>query len=221
VTSAICACYLPSRVLSSGAIKSSAQPQPLPSQPLHRISVCVSIRATATTSSTASYSRPSLWRSLCAHRSLGQPSRLPRGIINTVGQEGTRIDDDQVHRSSTRWYGSLRFGLVSKTTIHCRLIGQLTIRCSSAKDQLTGQPVAVKKIMKPFSTPVLSKRTYRELKLLKHLRHENVGLQTWNCSLKRRTDIVHRSSHSATSSSLLWKTSTSSQSFWAPIFIGS
>jgi p38 MAP kinase len=28
--------------------------------------------------------------------------------------------------------------------------------------------------MKPFSTPVLSKRTYRELKLLKHIRHENV-----------------------------------------------
>lgn len=45
---------------------------------------------------------------------------------------------------------------------------------SSAKDQLTGQAVAVKKIMKPFSTPVLSKRTYRELKLLKHLKHENV-----------------------------------------------
>lgn len=47
---------------------------------------------------------------------------------------------------------------------------------SSAKDQLTSQAVAVKKIMKPFSTPVLSKRTYRELKLLKHLRHENVRL---------------------------------------------
>lgn len=47
---------------------------------------------------------------------------------------------------------------------------------SSARDQLTDQPVAVKKIMKPFSTPVLSKRTYRELKLLKHLRHENVSL---------------------------------------------
>ena len=29
--------------------------------------------------------------------------------------------------------------------------------------------------MKPFSTPVLAKRTYRELKLLKHLRHENVS----------------------------------------------
>lgn len=45
---------------------------------------------------------------------------------------------------------------------------------SSARDQLTNQNVAVKKIMKPFSTPVLAKRTYRELKLLKHLRHENV-----------------------------------------------
>jgi p38 MAP kinase len=46
---------------------------------------------------------------------------------------------------------------------------------SSAKDQLSGTSVAIKKIMKPFSTPVLSKRTYRELKLLKHLRHENVS----------------------------------------------
>ena len=46
---------------------------------------------------------------------------------------------------------------------------------SSAKDQITGQAVAVKKIMKPFSTPVLAKRTFRELKLLKHLRHENVS----------------------------------------------
>ena len=33
----------------------------------------------------------------------------------------------------------------------------------------------MKKIMKPFSTPVLAKRTYRELKLLKHIRHENVS----------------------------------------------
>jgi p38 MAP kinase len=46
--------------------------------------------------------------------------------------------------------------------------------CSSARDQLTNQNVAIKKIMKPFSTPVLAKRTYRELKLLKHLKHENV-----------------------------------------------
>ncbi|KAK3201407.1 hypothetical protein GRF29_185g802614 [Pseudopithomyces chartarum] len=51
-------------------------------------------------------------------------------------------------------------------------MGAFGLVCS-AKDQLTSQAVAIKKIMKPFSTPVLSKRTYRELKLLKHLRHEN------------------------------------------------
>jgi serine/threonine protein kinase len=39
-----------------------------------------------------------------------------------------------------------------------------------------GTSVAIKKIMKPFSTPVLSKRTYRELKLLKHIQHENVRI---------------------------------------------
>lgn len=32
--------------------------------------------------------------------------------------------------------------------------------------------------MKPFSTPVLAKRTYRELKLLKHIQHENVAIYT-------------------------------------------
>ncbi|CAH0033624.1 unnamed protein product [Clonostachys rhizophaga] len=51
-------------------------------------------------------------------------------------------------------------------------MGAFGLVCS-ARDQLTNQNVAVKKIMKPFSTPVLAKRTYRELKLLKHLRHEN------------------------------------------------
>ncbi|EIE81061.1 mitogen-activated protein kinase HOG1 [Rhizopus delemar RA 99-880] len=48
------------------------------------------------------------------------------------------------------------------------------VTTSSAKDQLTGMSVAIKKIMKPFSAPVLAKRTYRELKLLKALRHENI-----------------------------------------------
>ncbi|CAG8717013.1 13851_t:CDS:2, partial [Gigaspora rosea] len=52
-------------------------------------------------------------------------------------------------------------------------MGAFGLVCS-AKDQLTGANVAIKKILKPFSTPVLSKRTYRELKLLKHLKHENI-----------------------------------------------
>ncbi|KAI0652783.1 mitogen activated protein kinase [Trametes meyenii] len=52
-------------------------------------------------------------------------------------------------------------------------MGAFGLVCS-AKDQLTGSSVAIKKIMKPFSTSVLSKRTYRELKLLKHIQHENI-----------------------------------------------
>ena len=43
-----------------------------------------------------------------------------------------------------------------------------------ASVKLTDTSVAIKKVMKPFSTPVLAKRTYRELKLLKHIRHENI-----------------------------------------------
>nr|BAM08274.1 mitogen-activated protein kinase HOG1 [Moniliella megachiliensis] len=52
-------------------------------------------------------------------------------------------------------------------------MGAFGLVCS-AKDQLTDASVAIKKIMKPFSSPVLAKRTYRELKLLKHIRHENI-----------------------------------------------
>ncbi|KAI8910633.1 kinase-like domain-containing protein [Powellomyces hirtus] len=52
-------------------------------------------------------------------------------------------------------------------------MGAFGLVCS-AKDQLSGMNVAIKKIMKPFSTSVLAKRTYRELKLLKHLKHDNV-----------------------------------------------
>ncbi|KAJ7137574.1 mitogen-activated protein kinase [Mycena crocata] len=52
-------------------------------------------------------------------------------------------------------------------------MGAFGLVCSS-RDQLTDTSVAIKKIMKPFSTPILSKRTYRELKLLRHLQHENI-----------------------------------------------
>jgi len=90
--------------------------------------------------------------------------------------------------------------------------------------------------MKPFSTPVLSKRTYRELKLLKHLRHENVCIGKLFLARPVHLTELHRSLVSATSSSLLLRTCsylcstkapfqstdthpvTSSPSCWAPIF---
>ncbi|KAH8719830.1 Mitogen-activated protein kinase HOG1 [Beauveria bassiana] len=45
---------------------------------------------------------------------------------------------------------------------------------SSAHDQFTDQRIAVKKVINPFSTPVLAKRTYREFKLLEEIKHENI-----------------------------------------------
>jgi len=52
-------------------------------------------------------------------------------------------------------------------------MGSCSLVCA-AQDQFTGLPVAIKKVTNPFCTPISSKRTYRELKLLKHLHHENV-----------------------------------------------
>lgn len=44
----------------------------------------------------------------------------------------------------------------------------------SALDSTTNTKVAIKKLARPFQSAVHAKRTYRELKLLKHMRHENV-----------------------------------------------
>jgi p38 MAP kinase len=35
--------------------------------------------------------------------------------------------------------------------------------------------VAIKKIARPFQSAVHAKRTYRELRMLKHMNHENVS----------------------------------------------
>ncbi|CAG7950505.1 unnamed protein product [Penicillium salamii] len=44
----------------------------------------------------------------------------------------------------------------------------------SARDSITNSQVAIKKIPSPFATPALAKRTYREVHLLSHLRHDNL-----------------------------------------------
>jgi serine/threonine protein kinase len=45
---------------------------------------------------------------------------------------------------------------------------------SSGKDLLLDRSVAIKKIVKPMKTFEIAKRTWRELRLLKNFRHENV-----------------------------------------------
>uniref|UniRef100_A0A8C5Z0G5 mitogen-activated protein kinase n=1 Tax=Marmota marmota marmota TaxID=9994 RepID=A0A8C5Z0G5_MARMA len=46
--------------------------------------------------------------------------------------------------------------------------------CSSAYDSRLRQKVAVKKLSRPFQSLIHARRTYRELRLLKHVKHENV-----------------------------------------------
>uniref|UniRef100_A0AAY4E6X8 mitogen-activated protein kinase n=1 Tax=Denticeps clupeoides TaxID=299321 RepID=A0AAY4E6X8_9TELE len=46
----------------------------------------------------------------------------------------------------------------------------------SAYDTRSGLKVAVKKLSRPFQSIIHAKRTYRELRLLKHMKHENVSL---------------------------------------------
>lgn len=45
---------------------------------------------------------------------------------------------------------------------------------SSAVDNQSGLKVAIKKLARPFQSAVHAKRTYRELRMLKHMNHENV-----------------------------------------------
>lgn len=45
---------------------------------------------------------------------------------------------------------------------------------SSAWDRRIGTQVAIKKLHRPFQTKLFAKRAYRELRLLKHMKHENV-----------------------------------------------
>eukprot|EP00128_Syssomonas_multiformis_P004999 Colp12_sorted_trinity150504_noHs@30720 len=44
----------------------------------------------------------------------------------------------------------------------------------AAEDRVSNQMVAIKKVLKPFDTNVHGKRTYREIKLLRSLGHDNV-----------------------------------------------
>uniref|UniRef100_A0A7N8XC32 mitogen-activated protein kinase n=1 Tax=Mastacembelus armatus TaxID=205130 RepID=A0A7N8XC32_9TELE len=44
----------------------------------------------------------------------------------------------------------------------------------SAWDRRAGTQVAIKKLLRPFQSKLFAKRAYRELRLLKHMKHENV-----------------------------------------------
>ncbi|EDV29350.1 uncharacterized protein TRIADDRAFT_814, partial [Trichoplax adhaerens] len=57
--------------------------------------------------------------------------------------------------------------------IECIGAGAYGVVCS-AIDNRTGCRVAIKKIAKVFDNLILAKRTYRELKILRHFKHDNI-----------------------------------------------
>uniref|UniRef100_A0A667FWR0 mitogen-activated protein kinase n=1 Tax=Lynx canadensis TaxID=61383 RepID=A0A667FWR0_LYNCA len=66
-------------------------------------------------------------------------------------------------------------GPMSILSVHTRSWGKQGPReWSSAYDTRLRQKVAVKKLSRPFQSLIHARRTYRELRLLKHLKHENV-----------------------------------------------
>jgi serine/threonine protein kinase len=54
------------------------------------------------------------------------------------------------------------------------VLGFNYFNCSSSDDKMLGEKVAIKKFSRPFQSLIHAKRTYRELKLLRHMDHENV-----------------------------------------------
>ena len=60
----------------------------------------------------------------------------------------------------------------------------LTEMCSSGTDLLTNEGVAIKKVHLPFNSKIEARRIFREVRLLRHLAHDNVCiLSTWKLNL--------------------------------------
>ena len=50
--------------------------------------------------------------------------------------------------------------------------------------------VAIKKIARPFQSAVHAKRTYRELRMLKHMNHENVSIIIINFECNNKVYVI-------------------------------
>ncbi|KAG7197570.1 hypothetical protein KM043_001325 [Ampulex compressa] len=74
----------------------------------------------------------------------------------------------KIEINRTEWEVPQRYQML--TPVGSGAYGQVC----SAVDTTTGQKVAIKKLARPFQSAVHAKRTYRELRMLKHMNHENV-----------------------------------------------
>ncbi|XP_078402750.1 mitogen-activated protein kinase 13-like isoform X4 [Cetorhinus maximus] len=92
--------------------------------------------------------------------------------MNATGAQTTRQDIE-----NTVW--EVRDRYVNLSPIGSGAYGTVC----SAIDRRTGNKVAIKKLHRPFQSEIYAKRAYRELKLLKHMKHENYI---------HSTGIIHR-----------------------------
>ncbi|KAE8753178.1 p38 map kinase [Frankliniella occidentalis] len=74
----------------------------------------------------------------------------------------------KVEINRTEWEVPERYQML--TPVGSGAYGQVC----SAVDSVLGCKVAIKKLARPFQSAVHAKRTYRELRMLKHMNHENV-----------------------------------------------
>ena len=95
---------------------------------------------------------------------------LKTQTVTTVVTNKTnkRVYNIQHQNSSVKFECDLRY-----TPLESIGTGAYGVVCA-AKDNKTGRKVAIKKISKAFDILTIAKRTYRELKILRHLRHDNI-----------------------------------------------
>jgi len=91
-----------------------------------------------------------------------------RGYLNLIPNPSF-----QTHRSTYR-VENAKFELDQRYKVK-RPVGEGAFGVIvSAQDMKTGDMVAIKKLRRVFDTPSISRRTIREVKLLRHLCHENI-----------------------------------------------
>ncbi|KAG0431282.1 hypothetical protein HPB47_021935 [Ixodes persulcatus] len=78
----------------------------------------------------------------------------------------------KVELNKTVWEVPARYTNLSPIGVGA--YGQVCEFLQSALDKELKQKVAIKKLSRPFQSAIHAKRTYRELRLLKHMDHENV-----------------------------------------------
>lgn len=71
--------------------------------------------------------------------------------------------------------GNVTYQLTVSDVSSCNETPPFPLPSSSAVDSRTAAKVAIKKLYRPFQSELFAKRAYRELRLLKHMKHENVG----------------------------------------------